>query len=294
MLIDCRRARALLAGLLCLVGAAHAAPRGSGTPRIAAPPAWVRPVVVDTAATIAADELRQGVHYLLTDIQAKVDGAELQQFRHLAMKAVNEKGVEGVANIEIGFDPSYQTLTVHSITLHRDGRVVPKLAAAAIKVLQRERELDYLIFDGSRTAHVFLDDVRVGDIVEYAYSRQGSNPVFGGRHFGQFDLQWTAPVHQLHARLLRQQGRPLQLHAHNGEAAPQLRDLPGHREHLGQRRMVPGLPVNGDTPSWFDPYPAVQWGDFGAWDEVVRWALPLPSGAPASPSVCPRPARSIM
>lgn len=219
--------------------------------------------------------MRQGVHYLLSDQQVRVQSTDKQHFRHFAMQAVNEKGVEAIANIEIRFDPSYQTLTLHSITLRRGERLIPKLSAASLRVLQREKELDYLIFDGSKTAHVFLEDVRVGDIVEYAYTLQGSNPVFGGRQFGHFDLQWGAPVHRLYARLLWPAGRELLLTPRNTSQQPLVQEIDGYREHVWEARKRPGLQFNSEVPGWYDPYPAVQWGEFKTWTEVAQWALPL-------------------
>ncbi|MBK6386690.1 MAG: DUF3857 domain-containing protein [Rhodoferax sp.] len=76
-----------------------------------------------------------------------------------------KKGSSGLPTSKVRFDPSYQTLMLHSVSIRRGDRIIPKLSLAAVKVLQREKELDYLIFDGSKTAHIFLEDVRVGDVV---------------------------------------------------------------------------------------------------------------------------------
>ncbi|HET7792666.1 MAG TPA: DUF3857 domain-containing protein, partial [Rhizobacter sp.] len=204
----------------------------------------------------------------------RVDAQGKTQYRHMASKAINQRGVESVAHVEIGFDPSYQTLTLHSIQVRRGERLIPKLGTASVKVLQREKELEYLIFDGSKTANVFLDDVRVGDIVEYAYSLRGSNPVFGNRHFGRVDLQWAAPVHHVYARLLWPQGRPLELLPRNEAVPAAVSDLGSHREYVWQAKNVTARVLESDTPNWFDPYPSVQWGEFKDWQSVARWATP--------------------
>ena len=67
-------------------------------------------------------------------------------------------------------------------------------------------------------------DVRVGDVVEYAYSVQGHNPVFGGHHFGSFDLDWDVPVAHRHARLLWPRERPLHWKLHNQAPAARVTD----------------------------------------------------------------------
>ena len=238
-------------------------------------PSWVTPAQAPLEQVMVAEQVRQGVHYLLADVQARVDGRQRQVYRHYAMKALNAKGVESVANIEVRFDPAYERLALHSIVVHRGGQRVERLAATELRVLQREKELDYLIFDGSKTAHAFLDDVRVGDVVEYAYTLTGSNPVFGDRFFGGFDLQWSSPVSRLHTRLLWPSGRPLHLKALNGAPAPRQRQLAGEEEYVWRQEAQAGLQPSPDAPSWYEPYAQVQWGDFGRWAEVAAWAQPL-------------------
>ena len=260
--------------LCCTVlamGSTRAAPREFSVSPI---PQWVRPVSPSEPAVMPAGQVSQGVHYLLVDTQTQVDTHDKLHYRHVATKALNERGVEAVAHVEIRFDPSYQSLALHMIQVRRGARVIPKLAGASVKLLQREQELEYLIYDGSKTANVFLDDIRVGDVVEYAYSLRGSNPVFGSRQFGRFELQWNVPVHHLHARLLWPKGRELQLTPRNTGIKAVVTDRGDHTEHVWESQSVPALVVESDTPNWFDPYPSVQWGEFKDWQAVARWAGP--------------------
>lgn len=253
------------------MGSALAAPREFS---VSPTPQWVRPLAPVEPAVLPGGQVSQGVHYLLVDTQTRVDARDKVHYRHIATKALNERGVESVAHVEIRFDPSYQSLALHMIQVRRGTRVIPKLAGAAVKVLQREQELEYLIYDGSKTANVFLDDIRVGDVVEYAYSVRGSNPVFGNQQFGRFDLQWNVPVHQLHASLLWPKGRELQLAPRNTNIEAVVTDRGTHTEHVWESKSVPALVVDSDTPNWFDPYASVQWGEFKDWQSVARWAVP--------------------
>jgi len=263
----------LVAGLLVGATVAVAAPAADFS--VAAPPAWVEAIAPDIAASVPTEQLSAGVHYLLTDTQTRVDAQDRTTYRHIAMKAVNQSGVESVAHVQIGFDPAYQVLTLHSIRLHRDGRAISKLNAAAVKVLQQEKELEYRIFDGSKTAHVFLEDVRVGDVVEYAYSVRGSNPVFGNRQFGRIELQWNVPVHQLVARLMWPAGRKLALQPLRTALRPVVTEHDGLIDQRWEVRDVAPLVVEAGAPDWFDPYPFVQWSEFADWAAVARWAEPL-------------------
>ena len=266
--------RASIALLLCSLAAA-AVPAAAAEFTVATPPAWVRPVSVDKQADVPNGQLSQGVYYLLSDTQMRIEAGDRVAYRHVALQAVTQSGLETAAHVQIGFDPAYQTLTLHSIRVHRDGRIMQRLKAASVRILQQEKELEYRIFDGSKTAHVFLEDVRVGDVVEFDYSVRGANPVFANRHFGRTDLQWSVPVRQVAFRLLWPTGRDLRFTSQGAMPPPDIIEHDGTTEQRWQARDVPALLVDDDAPAWFDPYPAVRWTEYADWTAVARWAVPL-------------------
>jgi transglutaminase-like putative cysteine protease len=246
---------------------------------IGAVPAWVAHVALqidgNAAADVSGDGAPDGVHYLLSDEQVRVDAAGKEVFRHFASRVASQNGLEQAASLEFGFDPAYQTLTLHSIDVIRNGTVIPKLATATVRVLQREPELESRIFDGRKSANVFLDDVRVGDVVEYAYSLRGSNPVFAGRQFGGLDLAWRVPVGHRFGRLLVPKDRPFNVVHHNTMTEPSLTERGGYADYRWEVRNTPPVRVDDDSPRWYDPYPWVQWSEYADWGEVARWAEPL-------------------
>ncbi|MBW8846688.1 MAG: DUF3857 domain-containing protein [Burkholderiales bacterium] len=274
--------------LLCvglgLPGLAAALPQASRPQNLsfAPAPAWVDAQAVPLDAVAPAEGLSQGQHYLLADEQVRVVGTTQTDYHHVAVRAVNERGVEEAANVQIRFDPSYQTLTIHRIEVRRAGKTVFSVPAGSVKLLQREASLESLVFDGRLTAHVALQDVRVGDVVETVYSRQGHNPVFGDHQFGSFDLEWGVPLARLHARLLWPRGRPLHWKLHNAAPAARVTEAGGELDHRWQQRDVAARTVDSGSPGWYDPYNWVEWGEFEDWAAVAHWALPLyrlPDGA---------------
>lgn len=248
---------------------------GSHLPLIGPAPAWVlAPQPLDQPESPSTEGV-EGVHYLILDQQVRVVSDSFSRYRHVALRATHASGLGTVSHVEVQFNPEYQRLTLHHVTVRRGNQSIAKLRAGAVQVLQRERELEYSILDGTKSANLFLDDVRVGDIVEYAYTVEGGNPVFGNRRFGRFDQQWSVPVERLRYRLLWPSDRPLQLRAYNGASTPELVSKSGFEERIWQRRGVPGLKLETDVPDWYDPYPMVDWSEFESWEAVGRWALPL-------------------
>jgi transglutaminase-like putative cysteine protease len=260
----------LLGGLLLsAAGAGHAAEYTIG-----AVPVWVTPVTPGTSGANQASRGSDGVAYLLMDTQI-LAGEQRVVYRRLVTRAVATSGVDTAANIEIPFDPSYQKLVLHSIDIVRNGRVIPKLATAKIRVLQRETELETRIYDGTKTINVFLDDVRVGDTIDYAYSRIGRNPVFAGHDFGAMLLQFSVPVARLHARLLVPQQRHIRIATPHAAAKASVSEHDGMTDHVWDVADPPVVNVDRGAPAWYSPYAEVEWSEYQDWAAVARWAKPL-------------------
>ena len=259
--------------LLVLLG--WGADAGAADYRITPTPAWVTPIVPGSRAQVPVGQISSGAYFLLGDFQTRSGPEGRTEFRHFATQALNDQGVDAIANIELLFDPSYQSLQLHTLAVIRDGQRIDKLRRATIRVLQREKELEYRIYDGRKSAHIFLDDIRTGDIVEYAYSVHGSNPVFGAREFGSQSLQWAVPIERLHVRLLLPVDRDPRLTVRNSARQPLVRTTATHREYVWDESPLAPLTLENDAPGWFDPYPALEWSEFADWNAVARWAVPL-------------------
>jgi len=238
-------------------------------------PAWVVPVAPGVASAGQAGQNSEGEIYLLSDTQSLADDAQRVTYHRVVSTAVNASGVDAVANIDIPFDPSYQSLVLHAINIVRHGRVIPKLATARIQVIQRETELEARIYDGTKTVNVFLDDVRPGDTVDYSYSRIGRNRVFKGIDFGTVLLQFGTPVARIHVRLLVPQSKSIKFAAANTTLKPVVREHDGRRDYLWDVRDVPGQTVEEGAPDWYAPYAQIAWSEFADWAAVARWAQPL-------------------
>ncbi len=265
--------RACLGGWLLVLAMSSAQAEVEEIRRIPAAD-WVVPVGRGTVDDKMLGQISGGSYYLLSDVQ--VNAREDRSVYHrYASKAINAAGVDSLATIEIGFDPAYQTVELNAIDLIRDGRTIPKLAAARLRILQRETELDRRIYDGSKSATIFLEDVRVGDIVDYAYTVHGRNPVFDDREFGTIGLQFGVPIARLHARLLTPSDHDIRVMPRNSSIEARVRERNGLREYEWDQSNVAPLIPDAGAPAWYDPFPVVQWSEFADWQAVTHWALPL-------------------
>jgi len=254
---------------------------------LAAPPAWVDVLALEA---VPAELPRAPVQLVLIDRQTRLQPGGSQQYRR-AVRQVNEpSGLEPAAQIEVEFDPGYQRLVLHSVAIVRGGQRIDKLETSRVKLLHREPQLERQMIDGRMTAALVLDDVRVGDRIDWAYSVIGDNPVFGGRFV---DADWTlgslGPAALYRYRLLAPAARNIRHQSGDVSVAVSSTLRGDERETLFVRRLTPVFRFDPTTPG--DTYlkDQLQLSEFADWAEVARWAEQLfASAAQPGPAVLER------
>jgi transglutaminase-like putative cysteine protease len=278
---------ALLALGLLLVSHPARAARAPAPARpfaVAPPAAWVQPLPLPAdppGGEGAQQKGSAGLRFSLVDLQSRVGAAGAEEhYAHFARTFLSEGGVAEGAQLHLGFDPSYQRLTIHGVWLVRGGERRSIFEPAEVKVIQQERALEAQLYDGSLTALLFLRDIRVGDTVEYAYTVSGSNPVFAG-HFSHFvDVRYGEPVRHWRYRLLWPEGREFAMKVHGAQLEPSIQVRDGMREYVWAQEKLPALVVDDGVPGWHPVYPELQLSDHPSWEAVAAWALPLFTLAP--------------
>lgn len=252
---------------------AAAAPRPEGF-AIAAAPAWVQ--ASELEATLPAALPRAPVQLALLERQTRVGDTPAATQRYLrSVRQINEPaGLEAASRIEVEFDPQHQRLVLHGIAVLRGGQRIDKLDARQVKLLHREPQLERQMIDGRMTAVLLIDDLRVGDRVDWSYSLVGGNPVFGNRFV---EMDWTqgsmGPAALYRYRLLAPTARNIRHQL--GDASVQVETsllADGWRQTLFTRRLVPNFHHDPHAPADVHLKNQLQLSEFADWAEVARWA----------------------
>lgn len=239
-------------------------------------PDWVESPELIISSNEPYSSIEGGIYYLLLDRQMLVpEKGDVQSYQYFAEKIINQQGVERASQVSVDFDPSYQTLELHSIQVYRDGEATDRLSDADISILQRETELEYQLYNGQHTATIILDDIRVGDIVAYSYTKLGQNPVYKHLFSITTSTQWSVPLDQQSFRLIWQKLSPLYIHQQN-----RLVDIKEDSTDLGieysfVNNQPPPIKTNSGAPANYSPYGEVMFTDLKSWAEVVLWEKPM-------------------
>ncbi|WP_397608534.1 DUF3857 domain-containing protein [Silanimonas sp.] len=236
-------------------------------------PSWVeQPEWPDGAEVPAASGLR----YLLVDDQWNAALPSPVSYRRLVVEIADRAGLEDGGRFSVGFQPDFHTVTLHAIRLRRDGRWLDRTQATRIDILRTEDDADVGILDGWRTASLLIPDVRVGDVVDLAYSVSGTNPVFGELRSAAFSAAYSQGAAMRLVRALGPAATPLQWRVTGPIEYAMTASVSGGVEaRRFVARPMPAVESEDGAPEGFDGYGAIAFSNARDWGEVVRWARPL-------------------
>jgi len=212
---------------------------------------------------------------LLDDEQIRVNGSSVERYYHYYVRVENTAGLDDLSQLKFNFEPSYQQLTIHFVRIIRGGSIINGLDPSEVKMIQEEEDLDQQLYNGTSAALIFVNDIRVGDVMEYAYTVTGDNPVLGGRFAENIYVGDTDPIQELSLRLVFPSNRQLSIKNDNLDLQPTKQTLGSDTEYLWSVKNVKAISLEDSTPDWFDPYPRINLSEFQSWADVVNWALPF-------------------
>lgn len=214
------------------------------------------------------------VAFLLRDTQLRLQ-PEMIRYHRSVTTPVSAAAISEASSLSVDYNPAFETVQLHGIRLSRNGETRDLTRSVQSRVLQREQELESGIHDGMASVVFILEDVRVGDIIDFSYSIGGSNPIFGARRAGYASVDNSVPTSRRHVRILTRKERPLQVKVFNDATPVVSKPLGEWQEYRWEAEKLPAVHVDHGTPEWHAPYRWLSYSEYGSWSDVVAWAQPL-------------------
>jgi hypothetical protein len=272
----------LAAAIACATAVAAVSPAGAAPAKSELrrddPPSWVHP---ETWTESSAPSNSSGYVDRLLDYQVNIDTQEI--YCHVVYAITSTSTLSDGSTIRIEFDPSYQSVTLHTATRWRNGSALAE-AGADFKEIQREQSLEEAVYLGEETWLAFLKDVQVGDTIELAYTIRGFNPVFQGRYCDSFRLQGSSPVQRTSLRVVYGGARNPLFKATNTPEDGKMSSIGGSREYAITLKDLPAIVYEDALPVGFQPGARVDISEFATWSDVASWGAGL-FAAPAEDGV---------
>lgn len=241
-------------------------------PQVAPVPGWVdlaplpkAPRDADGAATID----------LLGDIQVKFTDRGETTYYGVAWIIGTAHGLDS-GSLKVDWDPSLETLTIHRYRVLRDGQPIDLLGDGShLKVIQRETRMESAMLDGRLTATLQPEDLRVGDVVELAYSVDRHDPAMQGFSEYLAGPADSANYGRFRVRMLWDKTKPMQWRVYPGVLQPKIRKTPQGTELVADLldATMPRGPEN--APRRYSIVNAIEVSQFKDWQGVSRLFAPL-------------------
>lgn len=215
-----------------------------------APPRWVTHLNIPPPPRAEGED----VQFLLLDRQVNVECQVI--FHHVAKRLLTTKGIEQHAQIEIAFDPAYQSVILHNIVVYRKGQRIEYINLRNFQLC-------------SSSLKSVVEDLCEGDTLEYSYSVKGFNPSLS--FYDECPFQYPFRVERIFYRLTGFK------HALHKSCQPSVCHYMDREEWVWSRA--------GAEPYFGEESSSVEVGEFATWREVSEWGAKLFQMTPLPKSI---------
>ncbi len=228
-------------------------------------PDWVAPLSYDPQFKVRTD--KQQTHLLFEDHRH----AERQEFYvHQVYRLENMEAVHQNSQWRVNFEPRIQSVTLHHIVLRRGDVEMDHLNLDHGQFLQREGELDRLIISGWITFLIILEDVRAGDVLDFAYTIESKPEVMPEAASGTFQLPERISIGKYVCSIRFNSTRSMQWKSSFDHKEPIISAGGEFTTWTWRGENYKGPEREPHTPDWHTDAPSAQYSDCPDWGTVAR------------------------
>lgn len=243
------------------------------------PPAWVKPIEPKINGVLSKNAASDGAWYLLSNNQVHPEAAEY--YEHYSLKFLSTEGVENNSDISVSIDPDYQTLDWNRLRILRDGEIIDLLPEQKFLVSENQSDRTNLIYDNTLEILAIVEGSQKGDVLDYAYTIRGRNPITADRSTYWFSMQFGVPVDRIYSRVVQPKDSQPYSMRYFADTDSESLAIPEPQEEGDylitefNRTDVPGILRDANTPSDFISHPYIQITNWQSWQQVAEWAAAL-------------------
>jgi len=236
-------------------------------------PRWVEAMEYNCNFMPSQIDFAEGYFYLAIDEQVNIPLQEV--YYHTAVKVAEETGLSAASQINTVFNSAYQTIRFTHITIIRQNESIDILKNQKPEIIRRESNLEQDVVNGEETAFLKIAGVKVGDIIDYGVVMKGFNPAKKDFFYNKYYLGYSSCVGKINIRILTDEPQLYHYQLCNVDLEPSI-SKNGNYTVFGWSTVNPIITsVESDAPSWYDPYPSVDFFKKKTWNEVSAYSQTL-------------------
>ncbi|RTL93965.1 MAG: DUF3857 domain-containing protein [Hyphomicrobiales bacterium] len=235
---------------------------------------WIKTVDIPAADPARADRIKNSISWLLSDEQIIHRDHGYDDYSRSVYRIVDRPGLERGASIDLQFDPSRHRVTFNHLRIIRDGQVLDRLADVKFDIFRQEKDAEKGVYDGWLTAHVNIDDVRVGDIVDHGETYETTPLVGKDLFFDTFSTEWDEPVGLIRTSVIWPAAQPLAIKPRGTEIKPVLTASGSDTVYLWEIANPKPIKVEENLPTDFPAWGSIDVSSTAEWQSVVNAIQP--------------------
>lgn len=234
--------------------------------RVTDVPNWVVPVTIPDFDQ--EDYKDRETVWPLVDYQERIDQTREDLTYRYVVDLLSASAVEQQGTITIDFDPAYQTLRLHEISLTRNGQTIDVIDLNEAMVFRTETDRDQMIFNGTLTFSMPILDLRVGDRLSVQYSLNGRNPAIGNGFLVRRTFASNYELKRRFIRIMIDEDIEAFTKAINDPPEPEITQSGGWRIYEWDAPDPQQPDYDEDAPAWAYLQPTYEISNFENWSDV--------------------------
>lgn len=273
MMFSMKAVQAVAVGLALMFALAAPSARAGDQILRAAAPAWV--VLSPDVSPPETGSTDEGLKMLLFDAQWHAERDQQSVYIRTRSMALSPQGLVAMGNVALMWSPASQDVTVHHVTLLRDGQEIDVLATQEFATLRREENLELAVLDGRLTAVLQPAGLRVGDVLDIAYTVTTRDSVPGLQFAQIMDMNLPLTVGRQHVRASWPSDMRIAVRAADDWTALPIRRAGGYSSFELTRENIPPVLVPDDIPVRLRAVNLIELSGYRDWAEVAEVLKPL-------------------
>ncbi len=236
-------------------------------------PSWCEKVKYDKDYVANENYRTEGISHLLSDAQFNFITKEF--YTRQSVKITEENGLSQASSLLINYDSTYQTAKFLTVDIIRNGQVINVLKKQKPELIRREQNLEYGMIDGSLTSYLQVNDLRVGDILDYSNVIKGLNPIVENFVLINQNTNYTVPIGKVHICFVTDDGNNYKYQLENDAPNPIIKKRNNSIRYIWDITNPDVINFEQDIPSWYNPIPMIQFSANTNWERLTNHILTL-------------------
>jgi len=234
-------------------------------------PDWIKTINIPKSIVKKYD-VSSGYYLTLTDHQYNLDKNAF--YSRDVISIVSYSGITQASQLSVTYDTSYQQLKIHHLYIWRNGEKNDRTSDLSFKSLNNEFNLQNGIYFGLITAYCNLNDIRKDDLIDFAYTLVGHNPIFENEKYLFIPLETINPIDLFSIRILYSKDKNYQYGCIGCDSNFVIAssEVGNYLQLEIELSNVKAIKFEDNMPSWVIPYKYFSLSSYKTWKDVNIWA----------------------